>query len=293
MKSIRRIITSVILTACVAGTVHADKDEVVEMGYFRWADAEFTSHVVRYILENKMGYEVNFNVGATAIVFQGVKSGDLDFHTDMWLPKTHRDYYETMADQTVNLGPMYTGARLGWAVPDYVPEGAIDSIEDLKSEKVKSKLDGKIVGTTQGSGLGGLSKEAMDEYGLSDFGYELVFSSSTGMTSSLKRAIQNKEWVVATVWSPHWIFGRWDLRYIDDPKGVLGGEEHADILARQGLYRDSPEVYKLLDRMTIPIADVQAGMDQAEKTSYADAAKRYVENHPELVEYWVTGELGS
>ncbi|RDD60424.1 hypothetical protein DRB17_18120 [Ferruginivarius sediminum] len=35
---------------------------------------------------------------------------------------------------------------------------------------------------------------------------------AAGMTSSLKRAIEREEWVVVTGWSPHWRFGRWDLR---------------------------------------------------------------------------------
>jgi len=224
-------------------------------------------------------------------VYQAVASGDLDFHTDAWLPDTHSDYFEQTAGKVVNLGPVYSRARLGWVVPDYVPEDQLNSIEDLTSDEIQEKLDGKIVGIGAGAGLTRLSKKAMDEYGLKDAGYNLVISSGAGMTAALKRAIQKEEWIVVTGWSPHWKFGRWDLRYIEDPKGTLGGIERADIVARTGFYREFPDVYEMLDNMTIPLSDVQAGMDVGERKSYPEAAEQYVKENEELVDSWISGGM--
>ncbi len=273
------------------GTAHAEDNDIVEIGYFNWSDALFTSHVAEYIVKEKMGHEVEMTKADPAAVYQAVGSGDIDFHTDAWLPDTHSDYYDKVAQDVVSLGPVYSRARLGWIVPDYVPEDAINSIEDLKSDEVREKLDGKIIGIGPGAGLTRLSKEAMDDYGLKDAGYELVVSSGSGMTAALKRAIQNEEWIVVTGWSPHWKFGRWDLRYIDDPKGTLGSIERADIIAREGFYREFPDVHEMLDRMTIPLADVQAGMDVGERKSYPEAAEQYVKENEDLVDFWVTGEM--
>lgn len=274
----------------VSGTALAQNDSV-HIGYFNWTDAIFTTNVVKYILEERMDYEVQLTQADPAAIYQGVAAGDIDFHTDAWLPDTHSDYYQEVAPDTASPGAIYTGARLGWVVPDYVPADRLDSIEDLKSEEVRERLEGRIIGIDPGAGLTRLSQQAMDEYGLSDFGYELQISSGAGMTAALRRAIDNNEWIVVTGWSPHWKFGRWDLRYIDDPRGVLGGLERADALARKGLYRDHPEVYALLDRMTIPIDDVEAGMYEGEESSYPEAAAAYVEDHADLVDYWVTGKL--
>ncbi len=267
-----------------------NQDDVVEIGFFNWSDAIFTSHVADYIIREEMGRDTEMVKADPAAVYQGVKSGDLDFHTDAWLPQTHSDYYQKVAQETVSLGPVYSRARSGWVVPDYIPEDELGSIEDLKNEEIKEKLDGKIIGIGPGAGLTRRSKQVMEEYGLEDYGYELVISSGSGMTAALKRAIDNDEWIVVTGWSPHWKFGRYDLHYIADPKGVLGGIERADILARQGFYREDPDVYEMLDRMTIPLDDVQKGMDVGERTSYENAAQQYVENHPDLAEYWISGE---
>ncbi|RDD63036.1 glycine betaine ABC transporter substrate-binding protein [Ferruginivarius sediminum] len=291
MKYLSGVCLALAVAVAGAGTAQAEDNGVVEIGYFNWSDALFTSHVVDYIVREKMGHEVEMTKADPAAVYQAVKSGDLDFHTDSWLPETHSDYYDKVAQDTVSIGPIYSRARLGWIVPDYVPEDQLDSIEDLMSEEVMEKLDGKIIGIGPGAGLTRLSKKAMDEYGLEDMGYNLVISSGSGMTAALKRAIQNEEWIVVTGWSPHWKFGRWDLRYIADPKGVLGSIERADILAREGFYREFPDVYEMLDRITIPLNDVQAGMDVGEREDYETAARQYVENHPDLVNYWITGEL--
>jgi len=273
------------------GTAQAEDNGVVEIGYFNWSDALFTSHVAKYIIENKMDKKVEMTKADPAAVYQAVQSGDLDFHTDAWLPDTHSDYYDKVAKDVISLGPVYTHARLGWAVPSYVPKDKLNSIEDLKDPEVRDKLDGKIIGIGPGAGLTRLSKKAMDEYGLKDAGYNLVISSGSGMTAATKRAISKDEWIVATSWSPHWMFGRWDLRYLKDPKGVLGSIERADIIAREGFYREFPDVYEMLDRMTIPIADVQVGMDVGEKEDYDAAAKQYVQNHEKLVNFWITGDM--
>jgi glycine betaine/proline transport system substrate-binding protein len=274
-----------------AGAANAEDNNVVEIGYFNWSDALFTSHVAEYIVEEKMGHDVEMTKADPAAVYQAVASGDLDFHTDAWLPDTHSDYFERTAGQVVNLGPVYSRASLGWVVPDYVSKDQISSIEDLQNEDVMEMLGGEVIGIGPGAGLTRLSKKAMDEYGLNDMGYNLVISSGSGMTAALKRAINNEEPIVVTGWKPHWKFGRWDLRYIDDPKGTLGSIERADIVARVGFYREFPDVYEMLDRMSIPLDDVQAGMDVGERKSYEVAAEQYVENNSDLVDFWITGEM--
>ena len=51
-----------------------------------------------------------------------------------------------MGADTVNLGLLYTKARLGWAVPNYMPESEVKTIADLAKPEVREKLDGTITG---------------------------------------------------------------------------------------------------------------------------------------------------
>ena len=209
-----------------------------------------------------------------------------------WLPTTHQNYWKKFAGKVVDLGPIYTRARLGWVVPDYVPQDKVNSISDLTDQDVADKLNNKITGIDPGAGLMQASEKAMEEYGLSDAGYELLSSSGAGMTAALSRAIKRDDWIVATGWSPHWKFAKWDLRYLEDPKGLLGGKERIHCLARKGFYQDVPyEVFEFFVRYNIPIDDLEALMLEARNTSYEEAANAYIKNNPKRIKYWMTGEF--
>lgn len=291
------ILTALLILVCgvvFGGTAAsaAEYNKPIKIGWTAWSSTEANTKLVRAILEEEMGYDVELVMADVGIQYQGVANGDIDFMLMCWLPVTHKAYWDKVADKVVNLGPVFTRAKLGWVVPDYIPEDVVSSITDLTKPAVQEKLDGKIMGIDPGAGLMQASEKAMHEYGLSDAGYELVSSSGAGMTAALARAIKDQEWIVATGWSPHWKFAKWDLRYIDDPHGVLGGRESSSCIARKGFYQDVPyEVFEFLTRYFIPADDLEAIMYEARQSSYSDAAERYIQENPERIHYWVTGEV--
>jgi glycine betaine/proline transport system substrate-binding protein len=269
------------------GTAEAAK-EPIKIGWTAWSDAELVTKLAARILEERMGYEVELLQTDIAPQYQGLATGSIDVMLMSWQPGTHEDYLRKVGDKVVNLGLLYTHARLGWVVPDYVPETELGTIEDLAKPEVREKLDGTITGIDPGAGLTRLSKQAIEDYGLD---YELQLSSGAGMTAALERAVRRDEWILVTGWSPHWMFGAYDLRYLEDPKGVLGSFERVHAVARMGFYQGNIEAAGFLSRMQIPIDDLQKAMYDAQETSYEDAVTRYIENNPERVDYWVTGEL--
>ena len=116
------------------------------------------------------------------IQYQSVARGDLDLMLMAWLPGTHRDYWSRIRDRVLDLGPMYSG-RLGWIVPDYVPETVLNSIEQLKDPDLATRFANRVQGIDPGSGLNQASLEALKRYGLKDV--DLVASSSAAMAAVL------------------------------------------------------------------------------------------------------------
>lgn len=279
---------AVVGTAMMAGSAYA-ADKSVNIGWTAWSDAEAVTKIAKRILEDEMGYEVKLTMADIGIQYQGIASGDLDFMLMSWLPTTHQNYWKEKGLDVVNLGPLYTRARLGWIVPAYVPESEVKTIADLTKDSVREKLSGKIQGIDPGAGLMQASEKAMTEYDLD--GYELVSASGAAMTAALGRAVRRDEWIVITGWSPHWKFAKWDLRYLEDPKGVLGGLERVHALARQGLYQDHPEVAEFLTRMYFPLEDLQAVMFEASESSYEEAVDNWIKNNTKRIDYWVTGNI--
>ena len=167
-------------------------------------------------------------------------------------------------------------------MPSYVK---VDSIADLN--KYVDKFDGKIIGIDPGAGLMRLSEQVVKDYGLD---YELMEGSGATMTAALADAIKNKKWVVVTAWSPHWMFGKWDLKYLDDPKGTLGGEEHIDTIVRKGLKEDMPEVYTFLNNFQWKDANqlqMVMAWNQEKGADRYENAKRFIKENEAQVMGWI------
>jgi len=279
-------------TALAAGTLATPAmAQDVTIGWTAWSDAEFVTKLAQRLMEDEMGLEVELVQTDIAPQYQGVASGDIDVMLMSWQPNTHADYVDQVGADTVNLGILYEGAQLGWVVPNYVPEDQVASIADLTKDGVADQLDGRIQGIDPGAGLMRLSNDAMEAYGLDD--YELISASGAAMTAALDRAVNRDEWIVVTGWTPHWMFGAYDLRMLEDPEGVLGGVERIMAVAREGFYQDTPEAAAFLSRMYLPLETLQSYMFDARETSYDEAITAYIEENGARVNYWVTGEMPS
>ncbi|MEF2145634.1 MAG: glycine betaine ABC transporter substrate-binding protein [Desulfovibrionaceae bacterium] len=280
MKRIITLFTALALIAALAVPALAGKGKV-RIAYVEWDCAVASTNVVKAVLEQKMGYEVEILPVAAAAMWQATASGDVDGFVTAWLPVTHADYLKKVEGKVVDLGPITGGARLGWAVPDYV---TINSIADLNS--AKDKFNGRIIGIDPGAGLMKLSEKAVEEYALD---YELMEGSGATMTAALQDAIKNKQWVAVTAWSPHWMFGKWQLKYLDDPKGVLGGEETINTIVRTGLDKDMPDVYKFLDNFAWKDAgqlQMVMAWNQDGGDPYDNAVK-FINENPDQVAGWL------
>lgn len=261
----------------------------LEIGWTAWSDAEFTTKLAARVLEDELGHDVTLTLVDVALQYQGVARGDLDAMLMAWLPDTHDDYYRQFGDQLVDLGPIYTGARLGWVVPAYVPESDVSSIADLAEPDVAARFQREIFGIDPGAGLTRLSEGALAAYGLDT--YNLVTSSGAAMTAMIERAHLREQWIVGTAWRPHWMFQTWDLRFLDDPEQALGGLERVHALVRRGLYKEHPDVVAFLSRFFIELEELEEAMSRAEETSYEQAIDEYIAENPRRLRYWTTGEI--
>lgn len=275
-------------TGVIAAPAQA-AEKSINIGWTAWSDAEAVTKLAKAVIEERYGYKVELTMADIGIQYQGIASGKLDAMLMSWQPLTHKPYLDKVGKDVVDLGPLYTRARLGWVVPDYIPVDQVKSIEDLKKPEVQQKLGGKIQGIDPGSGLMQASEKALKTYDLK--GLQLVSASDAAMLAALERAMKRNEWIVVTSWSPHWMFANWKLRYLEDPKGALGGLESVNAIVRKGFYQDHPEIFEFLNRMVLPIGDLEAMMQEARQTSYEQAVDNYIKNNKTRVDYWVTGKL--
>jgi glycine betaine/proline transport system substrate-binding protein len=269
----------------LAGTAMAEKAKdkpTVKLVYVEWSSEVASTNVVRAVLQEKMGYPVKMVAVSAAAMWQAVGTGDQDGMVAAWLPTTHGHYLEKVKDKVDDLGANLKGTRIGLVVPNYV---TIDSIDELN--KNAQKFDGKIIGIDPGAGLMSKTEKVLEEYELDKM--KLVSGSGATMTGALANAIKNKEWVVVTGWTPHWKFARWDLKYLEDPKNVYGGEEYISTIVRKGLKKDMPEVYKFLDNFSWTPDEMAEVMvwNQEDGADPYENAKRWIKENEEKVKSWL------
>ncbi|KON90575.1 glycine/betaine ABC transporter [Rossellomorea marisflavi] len=161
--------------------------------------------------------------------------------------------------------------------------------DSKEGKTIGDEVDYKITGIEPGAGIMTATNKALEEYdNLKD--YKLVESSSAAMAAELDKAIKNEDPIIVTGWTPHWMFAKYDLKYLEDPKGVYGDAEKIETFARKGLKEDQPSAYTVLDQFSWTNDDIgEVMVDIQEGTDPAEAADKWVKDNKDKVDEWTKG----
>ncbi|NBF01377.1 glycine/betaine ABC transporter substrate-binding protein [Pseudomonas sp. Fl5BN2] len=280
MKMRRLLGAGAALVLAISSTLASADSKTLSIGYVDgWSDSVATTHVAAEVIKQKLGYDVKLQAVATGIMWQGVATGKLDAMLSAWLPVTHGEYWAKNKDKVVDYGPNFKDAKIGLIVPEYVKA---KSIEDLKTD---TTFKNKIVGIDAGSGVMLKTDQVIKDYGLD---YKLQASSGAAMIAELTRAEEKQDSIAVTGWVPHWMFAKWKLRFLDDPKGVYGAAETVNSIGSKGLEKKAPEVAAFLKKFQWAskdeIGEVMLAIQDGAKPDVA--AKDWVSKHPERVAEW-------
>lgn len=257
-----------------------DKKQI-SIGYVNWSEGIAMSYLAKVMLESK-GYEVKLLNADIAPIFVSMAAGKVDVFMDAWLPATHADYMKLYGDRLETLGVSYRNAKMGLVVPSYV---TIDTIEELNGHKEAFKNE--IIGIDIGAGLMNETERVIRDYPID---MTLKPSSGSTMVAFLQKSIENKEWIVVTGWTPHWMFSRYDLKFLEDPKHEYGDAEHIEIMATKGFSEKDPYAAAFFKNFALDNVQLSGLMDMVEGAPMheEEAAKVWLSKHPEVNEFFPT-----
>ncbi|WP_317618498.1 glycine betaine ABC transporter substrate-binding protein [Paenibacillus sp. PL91] len=284
-KKMSIIAAAVMAFALVAGcsASSGNSNKKVTLAYVAWDSEIASTYVVKEVLEQKLNYDVELMQVDAGPMWAGISDGSADAMVAAWLPTTHASYVSKYNGKYEDLGPNLEGTKIGLVVPQYMDVNSIEELTDVVGETV----DHTIIGIEPGAGLMMSTEKVMDEYKLRDK-WKLLESSSAAMTQQLEKAYANKEPIVVTGWTPHWMFAKMDLKYLADPKNVYGGDEQIHTIARKGLKEDQPEAFTFLDQFNWTPDDMAAVMIKIQEGESPEAAaKAWVEQNADKVEAWI------
>ncbi|MFO8016059.1 MAG: glycine betaine ABC transporter substrate-binding protein [Candidatus Woesearchaeota archaeon] len=267
-----------------SGSVETGSDKgTISFGLPPWPGVTVKTAVVKQILEEK-GYTVESNELDAGIVYASLAQGDLDVLLAGWLPVTHKDYWEQHGDNLEKVRVNVDETWLGLAVPTYVYEDGVTSINDL-NENV-DLFDGQIIGIEPGAGIMQSTEEVMDTYSLDD--YELVSSSTPSMMAEVDASVRQEEPVVFTIWEPHSAFAKFDIKKLDDPEEIYGGGDVVYTITRDGFSDEYPEVYSFLENFEVtPDTQSEWILEYSDKEREPEAvAEEWISNNQDKVNQW-------
>lgn len=273
-RFITTIISSILMTSCI---INPNK---ISIAYPNWAEGIAVTHLAREILVEQ-GFQVELLNADIAPIFTSLARGKTDVFLDSWLPVTHKPYFEKYQGKFEILGQVFDSARIGLVVPVYVP---INSIEELP--EFTERFNGEIVGIDAGTGIMKCTETAIPTYGLD---YKLMISSGPAMTALLDKAIKKKEWIVVTGWTPHWMFDRYELKVLEDPKNIYGVSEYIRAIARTGFSKEHPFAAELLGNIHLTDRQISSLMSAIEQTrgTEREAVREWIKQNRALVDSWI------
>lgn len=263
-----------------AGAKTTTNKGTINIGYVDWTEDVADVYLWKQLLEQR-GYTVNIKLMNAGPLWQGLANGALDFHFDVWLPKTDQTYMNRYGSKLVNLGKWYQGqTKLGLVVPKYVN---INSISQLNANA--KKFNNQIVGIDPGAGeTQTIQKSVIPDYGLK---LKLVNSSETTMLTALKKAYNAKKPIVVVLWSPHWAFAKWNLKYLKDPKGDFGKAGWIQTEANKKWASSNPTVVQWLKNFKLnqkQLGSLENDMNTA--SSKSAGVKKWISDNQSLVNGW-------
>lgn len=222
----------------------------IRLSYVEWDTEVASTNVMAQVLRD-MGYKVELTPLDNAIMWESVAKGQSDAMLSAWLPNTHQAQYAQYQDKVVDLGVNLKRAKLGLVVPSYMN---VQSIADLTNQANQT-----IVGIEPGAGVVSAAEKTQQTYeNLAN--WHVSTSSSGAMLVALDQAMKKKEPIVITGWAPHWMFAKYDLKFLADPKETMGGQEAIHTLTRKDFATDFPEANQALKNFQWSTKDIESVM---------------------------------
>ncbi|MFO7843985.1 MAG: glycine betaine ABC transporter substrate-binding protein [Bacteroidales bacterium] len=253
-----------------------EENRTLRIVYTDWSESVAITHLSAVLLEEEMDYSVELKLADVETVYQEIAEGKADIFTDAWLPQTHKSYMDQYPDKIAKIGITYPEARIGFVVPKYSP---LKTIADIKNYPFP------VIGIDEGAGVMQKAQIALNNH---TFSNKLLSLSEKQMIQHLEDSIKRRKEIVITGWEPHWIFARYEVRFLEDPKNLFGVKENIYTVGRTGIQEEHPQAVRFFERMQLTekqlnqlVYAIQLSEDPQQ------GAKQWINENEYIVNQWV------
>ncbi len=310
------LMTVLLLTMTMAPALTARAEQTtVTFADVGWDSIRFHNAVAGVIAESAFGYTWEEISGSTPITLEGLMSGDIDVHMEMWTDNlaTYKD--DIAAGRMKELSVNFDDNAQGLYVPRYVIEGDsargikpvapdLKTVEDLKKyadifPDPEDPGKGRIFGGLPGWEVTTVMEKKVQYYGLDQMYNYVLPGSDAAMSAAFVSAWDKGAPIVAYYWEPTWLMGMYDFVLLDDAPydaaTYLEGKTacpstRVTICVSNDFAASNPDFCAFLSKYKTSSALINEALAHMQTTGddYTATAKWFLKQHTELVEAWLT-----
>ena len=310
-----------VATALVSmGSTAAVQAADLVLGVPNWPAANATSNILKVVIEENFGLEVELQSGTNPIIFEAMDAGSMHLHPEVWLPNQvnlHDKYVNENKSVVMNENPVQ--AVQGMCVTQHNADTyGITSINDLTDPDKMAVFDKDGNGTPEvWIGAPGWASTVIEKIRAKSYGYDQTMDlkeyDGTVAWGELGAAAAADEAWMGFCYEPHFIFVAYDLVYLDEPAhdpatwtiiqptddpqwlekssastAWKGATLHLHYAA--SIREDFPEVAAMLDAYQIPPAVLsEAGYAlSVQDQDVEEYARNWVNENQDVVLGWLT-----
>ncbi len=215
---------ALVLAVGLAGTAGAS--ESVNIGMPNWTGAQAIAHLLKEVVETRIGGTATLVPGNNANIFQAMDqgTGEIDVHPDVWLPN-QESFTKKYVDEagTVILSDRPYEGKQGFCVSKAFSEAAgVTSIFDLTRPEVAAAMDsdgdglGEIWVGAPGWASANVNEVKVRDYGLMPF-MEPVRAEQSVMVATVGDSIAREQGYAFYCYAPHAIWYMFDVVRLEEP----------------------------------------------------------------------------
>ncbi len=216
--------TALTISFTTLTTLTAHAADVI-IGVPNWPSVKVTANVLKVVLEENFGVDVELQDGTNPIIFEAMESGSMHVHPEVWMPNQQNLHDKFVKDRgAVRMNPNGVAAFQGMCVTKWTAEThGISKLSDLTNPDIAKLFD------TDGDGLGeiwigapGWASTNIEKIRAKSYGYDgtmnLKEMDETLALAEVGNAVVQKKPIVFFCYTPHHMFAQYSLVILDEPE---------------------------------------------------------------------------
>ena len=225
MKSPR---SSLIALACLVAlglSASPARGTDIVIGLPSWASAKAMAYVLKTVIEDRLGLEVELRPGASAAIFKAMDAGDMHVHPEVWLPN-QIDLHRTFVENKNTIRAHATGVLSSQGIcvtRGTVARTGIEKLAALSDPAMARNFD------TDGDGKGEMwigaeafASTAVEKVRARSYGYDrtmaLIVMDEDMAAAEVDAAVAGNRNIVFYCYTPWHLFAVHDLVVLEEPK---------------------------------------------------------------------------